>query len=81
MRSKGELAVGGRPRRLRGCAPSCDDTEVQTIVASALAADISVGVALAGAVLGVVGLVVETSRGAPSDSSVRMRGLGLEARF
>lgn len=67
--------------RLRGCAPSCDDADVQTIAASAVAADISAGVALAGAVLGVVGLVMESSRGTRSEASVRMRGLGLEARF
>ena len=45
--------------RLGACAPICGPGEVATLDASTITADVGLGVALVGAILGVVGLVVE----------------------
>jgi hypothetical protein len=68
--------------RLRDeCAPSCAGDAVDTITASAIASDVGLGVALAGAVLGVIGLVIGGGRETPREGTVRLRGLGVEGSF
>lgn len=71
--------------RLRDeCAPGCPPSEVDTITASAIAADVGAGVALLGAVLGVIGLVIggaETPSAEGGGVALRLRGLALEGAF
>lgn len=58
--------------RLRGsCSPACSSSETELIGATSIASDVSLGVALAGAVVGVIGLVlpVHTS----GETSARLR--------
>lgn len=65
--------------RLRGsCGHACSDADTSLIGATGVGADVSAGVALAGAILGVVGLVLPTgtsdTRVAVGPSGVSIRG-------
>lgn len=65
---------------LSQCAPSCSEERVSTLAGATIAADISAGVALAGAVLGVIGLIIGADTSSDG-ASVRLRGTSLEGRF
>lgn len=57
--------------RLRGsCSPSCPASEAELIGATSIASDVSLGVALAGAVVGVIGLVLPVHT---SEANARLR--------
>jgi tetratricopeptide (TPR) repeat protein len=66
--------------RLGACAPICGPGEVATLDAATIAADVGLGVALVGAILGVVGLVVEGG-GANTQSRATRGRAPLVVRF
>ena len=63
------------------CAPICSSAQLETIGIARVIGDISAGVALAGAIVGVVGLVMAPGESEPTTAGVRVRGLGLEGTF
>lgn len=68
--------------RLETCAPGCPSSEVSTLATAVIVADVGAAVALAGALLGVIGLVIDASSGPPArEARVRLRGLSLEGTF
>jgi tetratricopeptide (TPR) repeat protein len=78
----GVLTLGEDSRLRDECAPTCDDDELSTIGTTRLVADIGAGVALAGAIVGLIALLTR-SPDEPSGerAAVRLRGLSLEASF
>lgn len=80
----GGITLAEDARLREECAPGCPPSEVDTITASAITADVGAGVALLGAVLGVIGLVVgggESSGAASGGVALRLRGLAVEGSF
>lgn len=79
------LGVGGglvvaEDGRLRGlCAPACPPSEVGTLEAASIVADVGIGAALVGAGLAAVGLLLE--RGSSEASRVSLGAGGLTVRF
>lgn len=63
------------------CAPFCSSPQLETIGISRVIGDVSAGVALAGAIVGVVGLVMAPGETEPTVAGVRVRGLGVEGTF
>jgi hypothetical protein len=65
-----------------GCSPTCSPEQVQTLANAGIAADVGLGVAIAGTVLGVIGLLIDGGSPAPREqASVRLRGLSVEGTF
>lgn len=81
------FAVGGglvlsEDARLRGCSPGCAASDVGTLDSATIVADVGLGTAVLGTILGVIGLVVEN--GGPSregSAGVTLRGRSLLVTF
>ena len=58
----------------------CGASDTSTLLQSTLVADIGLGVTALGAILGIIGLVIEGGE-TPATSHVRLHGLGLEGSF